>query len=59
MLQRSNRELGQTTPNITHNQEAGPVPSRISTMRDGEFVRKERGSGANLVPSPETVPTGV
>ena len=47
MLQRSNRELGQTTLMITHNPEAASIASRILYMRDGEIVRIEAGSGAN------------
>jgi putative ABC transport system ATP-binding protein len=46
MLQRSNRELGQTTLMITHNPEAAAIASRILYMRDGEIVRVEAGSGA-------------
>jgi putative ABC transport system ATP-binding protein len=46
MLQRSNRELGQTTLMITHNPEAAAVAGRILHMRDGEIVRVEAGSGA-------------
>ena len=44
MLQRSNRELGQTTLMITHNPEAAAIAGRILYMRDGEIVREERGS---------------
>lgn len=44
MLQRSNRELGQTTLMITHNPEAAAIASRILFMRDGEIVREEKGS---------------
>ncbi len=44
MLQRSNRELGQTTLMITHNPEAAAVAGRILHMRDGEIVRVEKGS---------------
>ncbi|HEX7729935.1 MAG TPA: ABC transporter ATP-binding protein [Terracidiphilus sp.] len=47
MLERSNRELGQTTLMITHNPEAASVARRILTMRDGEIVREEKGNGAN------------
>ena len=43
MLERSNRELGQTTLMITHNPEAASVAGRILTMRDGEIVREEKG----------------
>jgi putative ABC transport system ATP-binding protein len=51
MLQRSNRELGQTTLMITHNPEAASIASRILHMRDGEIVRVESGSGAVGVPT--------
>ena len=44
MLERSNRELGQTTLMITHNPEAAAIASRILFMRDGEIVREEKGS---------------
>ncbi len=46
MLQRSNRELGQTTLMITHNPEAAAIAGRILHMRDGEIVRIEAGAGA-------------
>ena len=46
MLQRSNRELGQTTLMITHNPEAAAVAGRILTMRDGQIVKEEAGNGA-------------
>lgn len=46
MLQRSNRELGQTTLMITHNPEAASIASRILHMRDGQIVHVENGSGA-------------
>src|ERR1700733_5073304 len=46
MLQRSNRELAQTTLMITHNPEAASIASRILYMRDGGIVRIEAGSGA-------------
>lgn len=46
MLQRSNRELGQTTLMITHNPEAAAVAGRILHMRDGQIVREENGSRA-------------
>jgi putative ABC transport system ATP-binding protein len=46
MLQRSNRELGQTTLMITHNPEAAAIADRILHMRDGEIVRIEAGAGA-------------
>ncbi|HEY6488763.1 MAG: ABC transporter ATP-binding protein [Terracidiphilus sp.] len=45
MLQRSNRELGQTTLMITHNPDAAAIAGRILHMRDGEIVRIETGSG--------------
>jgi putative ABC transport system ATP-binding protein len=48
MLLRSNRELGQTTLMITHNPEAASVASRILYMRDGEIIREERGSRADM-----------
>jgi putative ABC transport system ATP-binding protein len=51
MLQRSNRELGQTTLMITHNPEAAAIASRILHMRDGEIVHIESGSGSKRVPS--------
>ena len=53
MLQRSNRELNQTTLMITHNPEAASIASRILYMRDGEIVREEKGSR-----SEEAVPSG-
>jgi putative ABC transport system ATP-binding protein len=47
MLQRSNRELGQTTLMITHNPDAAAIADRILHMRDGEIVRIEmRARGA-------------
>jgi putative ABC transport system ATP-binding protein len=46
MLQRSNRELGQTTLMITHNPEAAAIATRILHVRDGEIVRIEAGSGS-------------
>jgi putative ABC transport system ATP-binding protein len=46
MLQRSNRELGQTTLMITHNPEAAAIAGRILHMRDGEIVQIENGAGA-------------
>lgn len=54
MLQRSNRELGQTTLMITHNPEAAAVAGRILHMRDGEIVKVENGSraGAQIGVSP-------
>jgi putative ABC transport system ATP-binding protein len=56
MLQRSNRELGQTTLMITHNPEAAAIAGRILHMRDGEIVRIEAGSGA--VAEPKNVVSG-
>jgi putative ABC transport system ATP-binding protein len=41
MLDRSNRELGQTVLMITHNPEAARVAGRILHMRDGEIVKVE------------------
>lgn len=56
MLLRSNRELGQTTLMITHNPEAASVASRILYMRDGEIIREERGSRADMeLPRPASV----
>jgi putative ABC transport system ATP-binding protein len=56
MLQRSNRELGQTTLMITHNPEAASIASRILYMRDGEIVREEKGSRAQTTtPAPLAV----
>jgi len=46
MLVRSNRELGQTVLMITHNPEAAAVAGRILTMRDGQIIREEKGSGS-------------
>jgi putative ABC transport system ATP-binding protein len=46
MLVRSNRELGQTTLMITHNPEAAAIAGRILTMRDGQIVKEEAGTGA-------------
>jgi putative ABC transport system ATP-binding protein len=45
MLQRSNRELGQTTLMITHNPEAAAIAGRILHMRDGEIISVEPGRG--------------
>jgi putative ABC transport system ATP-binding protein len=45
MLQRSNRELGQTTLMITHNPEAAAIAGRILYMRDGQIVKIEAGRG--------------
>jgi putative ABC transport system ATP-binding protein len=47
MLQRSNRELGQTTLMITHNPEAAAIAGRILHMRDGEIVREEKVAGSS------------
>jgi putative ABC transport system ATP-binding protein len=41
MLQRSNRELGQTVLMITHNPEAAGFGNRILHFRDGQVVRPE------------------
>ena len=57
MLQRSNRELGQTTPMITHNPEAAAIASRILHMRDGEIVHVENGTGS-LRTRPESQTAG-
>src|ERR1700756_3737592 len=46
MLQRSNRELGQTTLMITHNPEAAAIAGRILHMRDGEIIKVEKGLGS-------------
>jgi putative ABC transport system ATP-binding protein len=46
MLERSNRELGQTVLMITHNPEAAQVADRILHMRDGEITKIENGSSA-------------
>jgi putative ABC transport system ATP-binding protein len=46
MLALSNRELGQTTLMITHNPEAAAIAGRILTMRDGQIVGEQAGSGA-------------
>ncbi len=43
MLQRSNRELGQTTLMITHNPEAAAIAGRILHMRDGQIIKVESG----------------
>jgi putative ABC transport system ATP-binding protein len=48
MLQRSNRELGQTTLMITHNPEAAAIAGRILHMRDGQIVKEEAGSGVTV-----------
>ncbi len=59
MLQRSNRELGQTTLMITHNPEAASIAGRILYMRDGEIVREEKGSRANgALPASNSVSGG-
>jgi hypothetical protein len=34
---------------ITHNPEAASIAGRILHMRDGEIVREERGSRADMV----------
>jgi len=44
MLQRSNRELGQTVLMITHNPEAAQIADRILHMRDGQILKIEEGS---------------
>jgi len=49
MLQRSNRELGQTTLMITHNPEAAAIASRILHMRDGQIVHIENGAGNHRI----------
>jgi putative ABC transport system ATP-binding protein len=46
MLQRSNKELGQTTLMITHNPEAAAIAGRILHMRDGQIVQEAAGSGS-------------
>jgi putative ABC transport system ATP-binding protein len=48
MLQRSNRELGQTTLMITHNPEAAAIAGRILHMRDGQIVKIEAGAGTSV-----------
>jgi putative ABC transport system ATP-binding protein len=48
MLQRSNRELGQTTLMITHNPEAAAIAGRILHMRDGQIVKIENGAGSGV-----------
>ena len=58
MLERSNRELGQTTLMITHNPEAAAIAGRILHMRDGEIVHEVAGSGSGAnVRSPSTIPS--
>uniref|UniRef100_E6QN04 Putative ABC transporter (ATP-binding protein) n=1 Tax=mine drainage metagenome TaxID=410659 RepID=E6QN04_9ZZZZ len=53
MLQRSNRELGQTVLMITHNLEAASIADRILQMRDGEIVSNQRTeSGAAKAAGP-------
>jgi putative ABC transport system ATP-binding protein len=47
MLQRSNRELGQTTLMITHNPEAAAIAGRILYMRDGQIVKEEAGKASS------------
>ena len=49
MLERSNRELGQTTLMITHNPEAAAIAGRIFHMRDGEIVSVENGRRSEAV----------
>ncbi len=57
MLQRSNRELGQTTLMITHNPEAAAIAGRILHMRDGQIVREATGTGsASAVVPPSAAP---
>jgi putative ABC transport system ATP-binding protein len=57
MLQRSNRELGQTTLMITHNPDAAAIAGRILHMRDGQIVREATGTGsASAVVSPSAAP---
>ena len=51
MLQRSNRELGQTTLMITHNPEAAAIAGRIIHMRDGQIVKEEAGNGKHHLAS--------
>jgi len=46
MLQRSNRELGQTVLMITHNLEAAGIADRILQVRDGEIVSDTAAVGA-------------
>jgi putative ABC transport system ATP-binding protein len=45
MLQKLNRELGQTIVMITHNPEAAAVASRIVEMRDGMIVKDHPARG--------------
>lgn len=45
MLQKLNRELGQTIVMITHNPEAAQVASRIVEMRDGQIVKDYPAKG--------------
>ena len=60
MLQRSNRELGQTTLMITHNPEAASIADRILHMRDGEIVSVESGSRSGAVlPNPSAASAAV
>ena len=44
MLERANREFGQTVLMITHNPEAAVIADRILHMRDGEITGVESGS---------------
>lgn len=57
MLQRSNRELGQTTLMITHNPEAASIAGRILHMRDGEIIGEEIGAGRGTPLTDSTKPT--
>ena len=60
MLQRSNRELGQTTLMITHNPEAASIADRILHMRDGEIVSVESGArGGAALPTPSAASAAV
>lgn len=47
MLQKLNRELGQTIVMITHNPEAAQVASRIVEMRDGQVVKDQPSGGVS------------
>jgi putative ABC transport system ATP-binding protein len=59
MLQRSNRELGQTTLMITHNPEAAAIADRILHMRDGQIVRIENATRAGAKSGADGVPASV
>ncbi len=60
MLQRSNKELGQTTLMITHNPEAAAIADRILHMRDGEIISVEMGSRSRTdVQSPSAASAAV